>query len=69
MADWSKDCIPSGHQSLFWPGIFHRITQAIRHMLIRRGLTATVVYLDDFFYQSGYFSRLFGSNEFAYFIA
>ena len=26
--------------------IFHRITQAVRCMLIRRGLTATVVYLD-----------------------
>lgn len=31
------------------PGIFHRLTQAVRRMLIRRGLTATVVYLDDFF--------------------
>ena len=31
------------------PGIFHRLTQAVRRMLIRRGLMATVVYLDDFF--------------------
>ena len=31
------------------PGIFHRLTQAVRRMLIRRGLKATVVYLDDFF--------------------
>ena len=31
------------------PGIFHRITQAVRRMLIRCGLAATVGYLDDFF--------------------
>ena len=36
------------------PGIFHRLTQAVRRMLVRRmlvrhGLAATVVYLDDFF--------------------
>lgn len=37
------------------PGIFHRITQAVRRMLIRRGLTATVVYLDDFFIKANTF--------------
>ena len=31
------------------PGIFHRLTQAVKRMLKRRGLKATVVYLDDFF--------------------
>ena len=31
------------------PGIFHRLTQAVRRMLIRHGIKATVVYLDDFF--------------------
>ena len=31
------------------PGIFHRLTQAVRRMLIRRWLKATVVYLDEFF--------------------
>ena len=31
------------------PGIFHRLTQAVKRMLKRHGLTATVVYLDDFF--------------------
>ena len=31
------------------PGIFHRLTQAVKRMLNRRGLKATVVYLDDFF--------------------
>ena len=31
------------------PGIFHRLTQAVKRMLKRRGLKAVVVYLDDFF--------------------
>ena len=31
------------------PGIFHRLTQAVRRMLKRHGLAAMVVYLDDFF--------------------
>ena len=30
------------------PGIFHRLTQAVRCMMERRGFTV-VVYLDDFF--------------------
>ena len=30
------------------PGIFHRLTQAVKRMLKRHGLTARVVYLDDF---------------------
>ena len=37
------------------PGIFHRISQAVRRMLVRRGLTATVVYLDDFFIKADTF--------------
>ena len=37
------------------PGIFHRITQAVRRMLIRHGLAATVVYLDDFFIKADTF--------------
>lgn len=31
------------------PAIFHRITQSVKRMMIRRGFKATVVYLDDFF--------------------
>ena len=31
------------------PGIFHRLTQAVKRMLKRRGLKAVVVYLDDIF--------------------
>ena len=30
------------------PGIFHRLTQAVKRMLKQKGLEATVVYLDDF---------------------
>ena len=29
------------------PGIFHRITQSVKHMMERRGFTSLVVYLDD----------------------
>ena len=32
------------------PVIFHRLSQAGRRMLKRRGLAGVVVYLDDFFY-------------------
>ena len=31
------------------PGIFHRLKQAVKRMMARRGFTATVAYLDDFF--------------------
>lgn len=31
------------------PGIFHRLTQAVKRMMVKRGFTAVVVYLDDFF--------------------
>ena len=30
-------------------GIFHRLTQAVKRMMIRRGFTAVVVYLEDIF--------------------
>ena len=30
-------------------GIFYRLKQAVKRMIIRRGVTAVVVYLDDFF--------------------
>ncbi len=30
------------------PGIFHRITQAVRRMMSRKGISGLVVYLDDF---------------------
>ena len=30
------------------PGIFHRLTQAVKRMMARRGFTAITVYLDDF---------------------
>ena len=30
------------------PGIFHRLTQAVRRMMARRGFNLLVVYLDDF---------------------
>ena len=38
--------LPFGGRSA--PGIFHRLTQAIRRMMIRRGYGHLVVYLDDF---------------------
>ena len=31
------------------PGIFHRLTQAVKRMMEKRGFTALVVYLDDVF--------------------
>ena len=31
------------------PGMFHRLTQSVKRMMARRGFTARVVYLDDFF--------------------
>ena len=37
------------------PGILHRLSQAVRRMLRRRGLTAVVVYLDDFFIKADSF--------------
>ena len=39
------------------PGIFHRLTQAVRRMLFRRGLKAIVVYLDDFFIKADTFQE------------
>ena len=30
-----------------FPPIFHRLTQAARHMIAKRGYTAIIVYLDD----------------------
>ena len=30
------------------PGMVHRLTQAVKRMMMRRGFTALVVYLDDF---------------------
>ena len=39
------------------PGIFHRLTQAVRRMLRRHGLTAAVVYLDDFFIMADTFEQ------------
>ena len=38
-------CLPFGAK--FSPGIFHRLTQAVRRMMLRRGYNI-VVYLDDF---------------------
>ena len=35
--------------SRYAPGIFQRLTQAVKRMLKRQGLDAVVVYLDDFF--------------------
>ena len=37
------------------PGIFHRLSQAVKRMLKRKGLDATVVYLDDFFIKANTF--------------
>ena len=39
------------------PGVFHHLTQAVRRMLKRKGLTATVVYLDDFFIKGNSFQE------------
>ena len=30
------------------PGIFHRLTQAVKRMMARRGFNLLIVYLDDF---------------------
>jgi len=38
--------LPFGASSA--PGIFHRITQAVKRMMARRGHSSLVVYLDDF---------------------
>ena len=38
--------LPFGAKSS--PEIFHRLTQAVRRMMARRGFNAVVVYLDDF---------------------
>ena len=38
------------------PGVFHRLTQGVERMLKRRGLKATVVYLDDFFIKADTFA-------------
>ena len=37
------------------PGVFHRLSQAVKRMLKRKGLSATVVYLDDFFIKANNF--------------
>ena len=39
------------------PGIFHRLTQAVKRMLKRKGLNATVAYLDDFFIKGNSFQE------------
>ena len=39
------------------PGIFHRLTQAVKRMLKRKGLNTTVVYLDDIFIKSNSFQE------------
>ena len=39
------------------PGIFHRLTQAVKRMLKWKGLDATVVYLDDFFITANSFQE------------
>ena len=38
--------LPFGGQRA--PGIFHRLTQSVCHMMLRRGFLGIVVYLDDF---------------------
>ena len=38
--------LPFGRQRA--PGIFHRLTQSVRHTMLRRGFLGIVVYLDDF---------------------
>ncbi len=39
------------------PGIFHRITQAVKRMMARRGYDLVVVYLDDFLIVSESFKQ------------
>ncbi len=38
--------LPFGAKSS--PEIFHRLTQSVRRMMVRRGFTDIIVYLDDF---------------------
>ena len=47
-------CLPFGAK--FSPGIFHRLTQAVRRMMCRRGFRV-VVYLDDFLIVEKSYSR------------
>ena len=35
------------------PTIFHKLTQAVRRMMNRRGFDLVIVYLDDFFIVEG----------------
>ena len=39
------------------PGIFHRLTQAVKRMLKPKRLNATVAYLDDFFIKGDSFQE------------
>ena len=39
-------CLPFGGRRS--PGIFRRLTQSVKRMMIKRGLTGIIVYLDDF---------------------
>ena len=39
------------------PGVFYRLSQAVKRMLKRKGLSATVVYLDDFFIKANTFQE------------
>jgi hypothetical protein len=39
------------------PGIFHRITQAVKRLLVKKGLKAIVVYLDDFLVMAATFQE------------
>ena len=47
-------CLPFGAK--FSPGIFHRLTQAVRRMMLKRGYSV-VVYLDDFLIIESSYSR------------
>ena len=43
-------CLPFGGK--LSPGIFHRITQAVKRMMARKGFNLLIVYLDDFLIMS-----------------
>ena len=52
MGSERPSCIPKDSKLPFGarlsPGIFHRLTQAVRRIMARRGFDLLVVYLDDF---------------------
>ena len=50
-------CLPFGAWKS--PAIFHRLTQAVKRMMVRKGFNSIVVYLDDFCVQAQVFKSAY----------